>query len=166
MIHGFQSLPSVSCMDRHGDLRAFQYPIFLDVVRIIMLHACPVPSCSQVEAEQAALAAEAAAHRAASEATLSASEALTRSLNDLKKEREILRKTLESMADKGVHVDTVISVQHSSQKMSENELIAVRKVVKDARDRMSDLHDEVAILDDKLEDARRKLAAVQEQVCL
>lgn len=132
-----------------------------------MFHYCsnsPAFLCLQVEAEQAALATEAAAHRAASEATLMTSEALTRSLVDLKKEREILRKTLESMADKGVQIDTVISVQHSSQKMSENELIAVRKAVKESRDRMSDLHDEIAILDDTLEDARRKLASVQEQV--
>lgn len=119
---------------------------------------------AQVEQEQAALSAEAAALRASAEKISLQNDVLERSVRDLQKEREILRQSLEALAGKGVDVDTVIGVQHSTQKMTENELITVRKSVKEHRERIEDLHDEIARLDDALEQANRSLLAVQEQV--
>lgn len=89
---------------------------------------------------------------------------LLRQQSDLHKERDILRSSLESLADKGVEVETIITMQYNSQKMSETSLGILRRTVKNLREQIDDTTDELVRQTDAVEDAQRQVQSVQEQV--
>ena len=90
---------------------------------------------------------------------------LERSHHSLEKERDILRAALEKLSDSTVQIDTIMATQASSQKMTETELTVVRKQVKEYRDAIDDLREDLIDLEEKLDEKNRHVARTAEQVC-
>jgi chromosome segregation ATPase len=124
-----------------------------------------VPLCvEQVEEEASKLQEESAGYRKESDVISRSNEALQRSLQDLIKERDILRGSIEKMSDNTVAVETLMAAARSSQKMTESETLTLHKNVRDVREGIEDMHDQLAALEEKFLEANRRVIRTQEQV--
>lgn len=89
-----------------------------------------------------------------------------RAVEDLAKERDILRATMLKATDRSQHVETLIRVQQGSQRTLENEILGVRKEIKGFRDRIEDLLEERERMEGDMSSATQKYFTVLEQVKL
>lgn len=121
-------------------------------------------ACFQVETDTADLSEKAKGLRASAVTEAKANEVIQRQHADLLKERDILRVSLEKLSGSTLQVETVIAVQSNSQRMTENDLLAHRRNVKELREAIDDAQDELAMLEEKSEEANRRAITVQEQV--
>ncbi len=86
-----------------------------------------------------------------------------RAVEDLSKERNILRSTLLKASDRTQHVETLIRVQQGGQRTLENEILGVRKEIKIYREKIEDLLEERERMEQEVTGATQKYFTVLEQ---
>ena len=87
-----------------------------------------------------------------------------RAVEDLSKERDILRSTLLKASDRTQHVETLIRVQQGGQRTLENEIMGVRKEIKAYREKIEYLLEERERMEQEVSAATQKYFTVLEQV--
>jgi chromosome segregation ATPase len=120
----------------------------------------------QIEDEASKLQDESATCRKESDVVSRANDVLQRSLQDLRKERDILRGSIEKMSDNTLAIETLMAAARSSQKMTESETLMLHKNVRDVREGIEDMHDQLAAMEEKYLEANRRVIRTQEQVRL
>lgn len=123
-----------------------------------------VLDCVQVDHEMAELEDKKKALREELDRVDKEGAAVQRAVDDLIKERDILRTTMTKAVDRTATVETLIRVQHGSQRTLENEILGARKTVKELRDTIETLLSDREKMEADFAAANQKYFTVLEQV--
>jgi chromosome segregation ATPase len=126
----------------------------------------PTLLCVQVDEEAASLEVSKATARDEVAAAEKANALLQHTVDDLSKERDILRSTMLKAADRAQAVETMVRVQQGTQRTLENDILGAKKVIKEYRQQIEDLLEARERLEQDVTAGNQKYLTVLEQVCV